>query len=83
LAAEQEEGARILDGDQEWAKIQGQIEEVLKPKLQKIIERISARSELAGSELAVPFTPYVGPSYARAPTKILFVGEAHRPGRQS
>jgi hypothetical protein len=71
VAAEHGEVVRILDRDQERVRIQGQIGDVLKPKLQKIIEGISARSEIA-----VPFTPYVGPAYPRAQTKILFVGRA-------
>jgi hypothetical protein len=71
VAEEHREVVRMLDGDQEWEKMQGQIGEILEPKLRKIIERVSARSELA-----VPFTPYVGRDYPRAQTKILFVGRA-------
>jgi hypothetical protein len=71
VASEHREVVRIMDGDQEWVKIQGQIEEVLEPKLRETIERISARSEIA-----VPFVPYVGPAYPCAQTKILFVGKA-------
>jgi hypothetical protein len=64
VAAEHKEVVRIMDGDQEWVKIQEQIGKILEPTLRKIIERISARSELA-----VPFTPYVGRGYPRAKTK--------------
>jgi hypothetical protein len=71
VAVEHVEVVRIFDRDQEWVKIQGQIGEILEPKLRKIIERVSARSELA-----VPFTPYVGRDFPRAQPKVLFVGRA-------
>ncbi len=71
VAAEHWEVVRMLDGDQLWVKIQEQIGVILEPKLRKTIERISAHSDIA-----VPFTPYVGPAYPRAQTKILFLGKA-------
>lgn len=64
-----------MDGDQEQVKMQRQIEEVLKPKLRRTIERISTEG-WTRSEIAVPFIPYVGPAYPHAQTKILFVGRA-------
>jgi hypothetical protein len=65
----------ILDGDQEWVKIQGQMGEILEPKLRETIERISTEGWDC-TKLAMPFTPYVGRPYPRAQTKILFVGRA-------